>query len=70
MSIPVLILDRHYNIVLKLASFKSLSELPTSRHDIVVCDSPAIAGSHFEREALAVKVSIALPVLAPISGHR
>ena len=38
--------------------------------DTIVGDNrAAIAGGDFEGEALSIKVSVALPVLAPVPGH-
>lgn len=58
-----------YPIRLELASFKGLSELPTGGYDVVPGDGFSIAGRNTEREALAVEVRIALPILAPIPWH-
>lgn len=54
---------------LKLASCEGLPELPPGWYGIVACDGTAIAGGDLEREALAVKVRVALPVLAPVPRH-
>lgn len=54
---------------LKLATFKSLSKLPTSRHDIVADDGASVASGDLEGEPLAIEVGVALPILAPVPCH-
>lgn len=58
-----------HDILLKLPTFKGLSELPTRWCRVVAGDGPAIACGDLEREALAIEVGVALPVLAPVPGH-
>lgn len=56
-------------IVLKLATFKSLSKLPTRWDDVVISDGLSVASSDFKGQCLPVEVSVALPVLTPIPGQ-
>jgi hypothetical protein len=55
---------------LELASFVGLSELPPGRRGVHAGDGAAVAGGDLEGEALAVEERVALPVLAPVAGHR
>lgn len=52
-----------------MSSGESLAEGPTSRGGVVGNNSAAVAGGDLKGEALAVEISVALPVLAPVSGH-
>lgn len=46
-----------------------LTERPARPRNIVRHEAPAIARGDLERQALPVEVRVALPILAPISGH-
>lgn len=50
--------------------FKSLTELPIRRGDVVARHRPPVAGGDLKRETLAVEDGVALPILPPISRHR
>ena len=54
----------------ELVAFEGLSETPVVGRDIVRGEDPAISGGEAERQSLAREHGIALPVLAPIAGHR
>ena len=54
----------------ELVAFEGLSEAPVVGCDIVCGEDPAIPRGEAERERLAREHSIALPILAPIAGHR
>lgn len=53
----------------ELSSDEGLPERPPIGDNIVAFHGAAIAGGDSEREALAVEVRVALPILPPISGH-
>lgn len=53
----------------ELSTTKGLAEGPTSRSNVVGHHTSAVACCDLEREALAIEVAVALPVLAPVSGH-
>ena len=53
----------------ELTALEGLSELPVRRSHVIANDGPTIAGGDLEREALAVEVRVALPILAPVSRH-
>lgn len=53
----------------ELGTTVGLPKGPPSWGSIVGHHCAAITGSDLEREALAIEVGVALPVLAPISGH-
>lgn len=57
------------NVLVELFSFECLSVPPVGRGDVVGCESSALAVGYFKRQRLASEVGIALPVLAPVSGH-
>jgi hypothetical protein len=54
---------------LKLTPLKGLTKLPISWCDVVACHSSTVTSGNFKREALTIKVGIALPILTPISWH-
>lgn len=54
---------------MKLGSGESLAEGPTSRRHVVRHDGASVTAGDLKREALTVEVGVALPVLAPVSGH-
>lgn len=53
----------------ELGAGVGLAEGPAGGSGVVGDDAAAVAGDHPEWEALAVEVGVALPVLAPVSGH-
>lgn len=55
---------------MKLSAGVGLAEGPSGGRDVVGDDGLAVAGGDLEREALPVEIGIALPILAPIPGHR
>ncbi|ONK67945.1 uncharacterized protein A4U43_C05F5490 [Asparagus officinalis] len=61
---------QHRRPGLKLPAFKRLAELPSSGDGTVADDGASVTGGHAEGEALAGEVRVALPVLAPVPGHR
>jgi len=67
---PKLILSRLLNLlILKLFSFKCLSEHPLCRCYIVRCDCFSTADCYLKRQRLVLKVDIAMPVLSPVPSH-
>lgn len=48
---------------------KSLAILPVAGSGIVGGNGLAITGGDFEGEALPIKITVALPILAPVPGH-
>lgn len=48
---------------------KSLAKLPVAGSDIVGSYSFPITGGDLEGEALPIKITVALPILAPVAGH-
>lgn len=57
------------NGLLKLTASKSLPKLPITRHHVVACESSTVTGCDLKRQALAIKVRVALPILAPVPRH-
>nr|GFB04492.1 hypothetical protein [Tanacetum cinerariifolium] len=53
--------------IFELAAMKRLSKLPTSRRHVIASHDSSITGCYLEREALAVKIRVALPILTPVS---
>lgn len=56
-------------LCLELCTTVGLPKGPTSWSNIVRDHSTAITGGNLEWEGLAIEVSVALPVLAPVSWH-
>ena len=52
-----------------MTPFKCLPKLPISRRRVVAGDGSSVTGGDLKREALAVEVVVALPVLAPVPRH-
>lgn len=52
-----------------LCPSECLAKLPVTGRCIIGSNGSAIAGSDFKGEALAVEVTVALPILAPVAGH-
>lgn len=55
---------------LELAPCKCLPKLPTRRRHVVAGEGSPVTGGDLKRQALAVDVRVALPILAPIPRHR
>lgn len=53
----------------ELLANESLAKGPASGDNIVGEESASVAGGYLKGEALAVKIWVALPVLAPVPGH-
>jgi len=54
----------------ELVAIESLAKGPTWRCNIVRDNGASLAGGNLKREALSIEVTVALPVLTPVSGHR
>lgn len=59
-----------FHLIQELLSFKCLTKAPIRGSNVIWCYRSPAAASHFEGQRLASQVSIALPILAPVSGHR
>jgi hypothetical protein len=57
------------HVLAELSTSESLAERPVSWGSIEGHNGAAIAGGDLKWEALAVEIWVALPVLAPVSGH-
>lgn len=53
----------------ELLAGKDLAKGPVRGDNVVGQDSATVAGGHLKGQALSVEVSVALPVLTPVSGH-
>lgn len=58
-----------WSFLAELAAGVGLAEGPALGSNVVGHEAAAVAGDHPEREALAVEIGVALPVLAPVSRH-
>ena len=52
-----------------MVAFEHLAEAPARGRHVVRRQRPAVAGGDGERQALAVQLPVALPVLAPVPAH-
>lgn len=55
-----------FNTGLELAPFESLTKLPITGRHVEARHGFTVTGGDLKREALAIEVGIALPVLAPV----